>query len=92
MTAHRVKKDSPMKDILIKMAVRKADPRVEEPAADPSVTLETGASAKNFLAPVTGLFMETLFTKLFEDIVALRDDVAADIKKVRKNVTILTTR
>ncbi|KAJ1162765.1 hypothetical protein NDU88_003230 [Pleurodeles waltl] len=78
--------------MLTRVAVKKADPCIEEPAADPSTTLGAGAGADDLLGPVTQPFIETLFNKLHKDIEALWGDVARDIKDVKKEVTDLGNR
>ncbi|KAJ1181836.1 hypothetical protein NDU88_007035 [Pleurodeles waltl] len=86
MAAHRVKKDSTLKDMPTKVAARKGDSRTEKLAVDSSVPPETKTCADDLLVLVTQPFMKALFAKLHKDIAPLWDNVAADLKEARKEV------
>ncbi|KAJ1139596.1 hypothetical protein NDU88_005965 [Pleurodeles waltl] len=78
-SARAARKGSCIKDMFAKAAGKKADRTEKEGSATPDATLEVDVR-------VTRLFLENLFTTLRDDIEALKQELAADVKDGRCNM------
>ncbi|KAJ1145866.1 hypothetical protein NDU88_012149 [Pleurodeles waltl] len=83
--ARAPQKDSSIKDMFAKLAGKKADRTEKKGPATPDATLEVDE-------PVTRAFPENLFATLRDDIAALKQELAADVKDIRCNMGELEQR
>ncbi|KAJ1187111.1 hypothetical protein NDU88_003890 [Pleurodeles waltl] len=86
MATYSVKKDSMLKDMLSLVAAKKTNPIAEEPTMNHPAVSEAGTGGDDLLALVTRPFIETLFLRLHEDISVFKDEVAVNIKEVKREV------
>ncbi|KAJ1170867.1 hypothetical protein NDU88_002738 [Pleurodeles waltl] len=80
MAVARIKKDWFLKDKLTKPTGTPSDDKLSP------CCLDFGLTKEAWERPVTGSFMETLFSSPREDIQALKRDLSVDLKDVRLNL------
>ncbi|KAJ1169675.1 hypothetical protein NDU88_001566 [Pleurodeles waltl] len=87
MTTNRSKNDTTVRDMFSKPTPKKAEQQPLTPPGTSSPMSDTEAAILATEETVTHTFLETLFGTLSDDIAALRRDMAADVKYIKRELS-----